>query len=280
MPTHRKTPAVGKRLALAPRYLRLYTDPGVELAERNYRYATVSWRLPLSQAAMVSLDVWNWHFAADTLERIEDITRNRIAPLFAACRRGGLQIVHAPAWPVAERHPNWVKLLPPEAKPQPAWPDSPVWPPPAFRQKSGVYKAYARPGEPQAEYRSRHCRELRQFHPVAGPGGDEAVVLNGEELHRLCAQRGILFLFHVGFNTNACLVMRDYGTLAMMQRGYETIVVRDCTTGMETHETVADLTCTRGQIASLEQFGAYSVTSDELTAALRRARSRTEEPAP
>ena len=255
-------------LHVRPRYFRLYTDPGVELAEENFRYRELDWKIPIEQAALVSLDVWNYHFARDTLDRINDITANRIAPLVEACRRGGLQVIHAPAGPVAQKHPNWVKLIPDDEKPQPAWPKSPPWPPAEFRQKKGPHAQYARPHEPQDAERSGHRTKLRDFHPAVRPVGDEAVILSGEELHRLCARRGILFLFYVGFNTNACIVMRDYGTLAMQRRGYEVLLIRDCTTGMETHETKDELMCTRGQIASLEQFGCYTVASEQLIAAL------------
>ena len=257
-----------RALHISPRYCRLYTDPGIGLAEENFQYTELDWEIPLAEAALISLDVWNYHFARDTLERIEDITVNRIAPLVEACRRGGLQVIHAPANPVAQKHANWVDLIPEEETPQPAYPQSPKWPPDEFRKKEGPYAQYARPHEPQDAERNQHREKLRDFHPAVRPDGDEAVVLTGEELHRRCAQRGINFLFYVGFNTNACIVMRDYGTYAMHTRGYEVVLVRDCTTGMETCETVGELICTRGQIATLEQFGIYTVTSEQLTKAL------------
>ena len=260
-------------LHVRPRYFRLYTDPGVELAEENFRYRELDWAIPLQRAALISLDVWDFHFARDTLERIEEITVGRIAPLVEACRTAGLQVIHAPAGPVAQKQANWVKLIPEEGKPQPVWPGSPDWPPAEFRRKQGSYAEYARPDEPQDAERNRHREEKRDFHPAVRPVGDEAVVLDGEELHRLCHRRGILFLFYVGFNTNACIVMRDYGAFAMHARGYEAILVRDCTTGMETHETVGELTCTRGQIATLEQFGIYTVTAGHLGEALAERES-------
>ena len=260
-------------MEIRPRYYRLFTDGEVELAEENYRYRELDWTVPLSQCALISLDVWNHHFSRETLERIEEITVNRIAPLVDACREAGLQVIHAPAGPVAQKHPNWVKLIPDEEKPQPIWPDSPVWPPAEFRKKDDAYAQYARPHEPQEARRIAHREQLRDFHPAVRPVGDEAVILNGEELHRLCAKRGILFLFYVGFNTNACIVMRDYGTLAMNARGYDVILVRDCTTGMETHETLADMTCTRGQIATLEEFGIYTVTGEQLRDSLENSES-------
>ena len=255
------------RLRLRPRYYRLYTDPGVELAEANYRHAELDWQLPLREAALICLDCWNDHFSRDTLERIETISRDVIAPLLAACREHGLQVIHAPAWPVAQKHPNWLRLME-DRQPQPPWPDSPDWPPAPFREKTGEFAQFARPVEPQEEQRIRMRSEQRDFHPAVRPVGDEAVIHHGEELHRLCAQRGILHLFYVGFNTNACIVERDYGIRDMMGRGYHGILVRDATTGMETHETLPDMTCTRGQIASLEQFGAYTIAATELVEAL------------
>ena len=96
----------------------------------------------------------------------------------------------------------------------------------------------------------------------------EAVIATGDELHRYCRQKGILFLFYVGFNTNACILLRDYGTIEMSNRGYEIILVRDCTTGMESFETADQLWQTRCAIQFLEMFGKYSITSDELIHAL------------
>ena len=256
------------------RYYRLYTDPGIELAEENFRYVELDWEMPLSEAALICLDVWNYHFARDTLERTDAVTRQKIGPLVQACRRHGMQVIHAPAAPVATKHANWVRLVAKDARPQPAWPASPVWPPKEFVEKQGPYAQYARPHEPQNDERVRHREEKRDFHPAVKPEGDEPVIVNGEELHRLCAQRGILHLFYVGFHTNACIVMRDYGTYAVMRRGYNVILVRDCTTGMETHETKDTLECTRAAIAGLEQFGAYTVDSEQLMRALSNAGAR------
>jgi len=259
-------------MRIHPRYHPLTTPEGVEEAEANYRHATLDWEMPVDEAALVCVDCWSWHFSRETLERIETITRERIAPLLEACRKNGMLVIHAPADPVATRHPNWVRLKPKEAKPQPAWPDSPDWPPEEFKKKVGPYAKYAKPRHPQLDARARHRETKRDFHPLCRPVGDEPVVLDGEELHRLCAQRGILHLFYIGFNTNACIMGRDYGVMAMGRRGYHIILVRDCTTGMETAETLEDMACTRGTICSVEQFHGFTVESGELIKALESAR--------
>ena len=106
------------------------------------------------------------------------------------------------------------------------------------------------------------------MHPAVCPAGNEAVIATGEELHLYCKQKGILFLFFLGFNTNACVLERDYGTLAMFRRGYEVIIVRDCTTGMESVETRDGLEQTRSAILNLEMFNRYSVLAEDLIAGL------------
>lgn len=264
-----ENPAGGACIHIRPRYYRLFTDAGVEMAEANYSHRELNWEMPLSEAALVSVDVWNHcdYFARDTQEREEEVVANRIVPLVAACREHGLQVIHAPAHPVARKSPNWVKLIENESR-QPEWPNTPDWPPAEFRQKKGPYAQYARPAEPQSEEQNRFRAERRDFHPAVRPVGEEPVIASGEELHRLCAQRGILHLFYVGFYTNACIPLRDYGIYQMLHRGYKIILVRDCTSGMETHETQADLACTRGYIASFEQFEGYTVTATQFTEAL------------
>ena len=54
----------------------------------------------------------------------------------------------------------------------------------------------------------------------------------------------------------------------MGRRGYEIILLRDCTTGMESFETHQTLGQTRGAVLFLEMFGHYSLTSEELIAGL------------
>jgi nicotinamidase-related amidase len=259
-----------RTIEIHPRYARLYTPPGIELAETAYKRVALDWRVSVDQCAVVAVDCWNWHFSADTLARIEQICAERIAPLFDACRRAGLALVHCPADPVASRHPNLRRFRRDGETAQAPFPQSPQWPPPEFRAKTGEFAGFARPHEPQDADRNRHREQTRDFHAMCAPQGDEAVVLDGEDLHRLCAECGYLHLFFVGFNTNACVMMRDYGLPAMSRRGYHTILLRDCTTGMEIADTTDSLVCTQGTIATIEQFLGYTMDSSDLIAALAR----------
>lgn len=251
-----------RTLSIQPRYHRWYVDPGVEWLEINTGYATLDWVLPVSATALVLVDVWQRHYIKDTEARAEAIITNNLLPLMTACRNVGMSVIHAPSPPVARQHPNWVKLVS-EAEMAPRHDD---WPPASFRDLSGPYLPYRRPKEPR-EAEKQNLPPL-DFHPKARPVAKEPVVATGEELHRYCKKQGILFLLFTGFNTNACILSRDYGTMQMSNRGYEVILVRDCTTGMESKETQPTLSQTTGAILLLEMFGQYSVSSREVIAGL------------
>lgn len=254
-------------LHLHPRYHRWHVDPGVDWVEANTTWAHLDWQIPLDRAALVLVDVWDRHYLKDTAARAEEIIQQRLRPLVAACRGAGLAVVHAPSPKQAEGHPNWLRL---DGWDAPAWPRDETWPPPAFRKREGAYARYRPPDEPRDGERQALRAGLR-IHPDLEPAGQEPVVATGAELHRWCCSRGVLFLLFAGFNTNACILHRDYGTLDMDRRGYMVLIVRDGTTGMESAETHDGLWQTRGAVLLLEMFGRYSVTCDEIIAGLPAA---------
>jgi nicotinamidase-related amidase len=268
-----KASADERVLRIEPRYYRWHVDPGEEWLEKNTGYARLDWEIPISRAALVVVDVWDRHYIKDPEERAETIIQEKIRPLVAACRKSGLQIIHAPSPPHAKKCTAWVaaekehapRVNPPAGKAITS--TEKPWPPAEFRSKSGPYKAYARPQEPMAADRARILKGIC-IHPDVRPEGTDVVVATGEELHTFCRQRGILFLFYIGFNTNMCILQRDYGTMKMHARGYEVIVLRDCTTGMESFETREGLWQTRGAILFLEMNRKYSILSEEFLAGL------------
>ena len=249
----------GKTLHLKPRYHRWHVDPGVEWLETNTHAAYLDWKIPLSQCALVLVDVWQKHYLKDTEARTEKIIDEKLSPLLVKCREQGLQLIHAPANRVAIKSPNWVKLAPGSDY----YFKEDSWPPQDFREAKGIYQAFGKPFEPREEERKATAASV-DFHPKIKPVGNEAVICSGEELHQYCKKKGILFLLYAGFNTNGCILSRTYGTVNMGLRGYGITLVRDCTTGMETKETQPGLLQTNGAILLLETWGHYSVTSDEI----------------
>ncbi|MCP4782590.1 MAG: isochorismatase family protein [Fuerstiella sp.] len=261
-----------RTLHIKPRYYRWHVDPGEEWVEKNTGYAHLDWEVTLSRVALVLVDVWDRHYIEDTESRSEEIVQQKIRPLLNASRRAGVEIIHAPSPREARLYKAWNQQRYPVQEsslrvPQPAAKSELTWPPVEFRSKAGPYKKYARPFEPMAAVRLERLKGMR-IHPDVEPVGDEVVVANGAELHQYCREKGILFLIYLGFNTNACILTRDYGTLEMGKRGYEIIILRDCTTAMESFETADELLQTRGAIQFLEMFGKYSITSQELIAGL------------
>jgi nicotinamidase-related amidase len=252
-------------LRISPRYYRWHVDLGVDWVETNTEYAQLDWKVPLEQSALVLVDVWEGHYLADCEARINAITENHLAPLLSCARSSGMPVIHAPSPDTAKRQSGWVRL----ADKNPRRESDPEWPPKDFTRKEGDFATFARPFEPR-ESELDVLRTDRPIHKLARPEAGEAVVANGEELHLYCKREGILFLFFVGFNTNCCVLLRDYGTIAMRDRGYEVVIVRDCTTGMESYDSQAQLGQTNGAILFLEMFRAYSTTSDEMIAALSR----------
>lgn len=254
-------------LHVKPRYYRWHVDPGVKWVETNTGYAHLDWNIPIDQAALVVLDVWNRHYLEDTLARSEKIIKNNIRPLVDACRQAGMQVIFAPNPKLAREHPAWVNLVSEKETTalQKAQTDS--WPTEEFRSKHGIYRQYDKPKEPREPERKK-LSAGKTMHPDVQPVGTDVTVATGEELHRFCKQKGILFLFYVGFNTNCCILMRDYGTQKMWDRGYTVTIVRDGGTAMESFETQDQLLQTKGTILYLEMFGKYSVTSKDIIAGL------------
>lgn len=259
-----------KDLTLTVRRNREIADPGVPCREENLRLGQMQWRVPVEQSALVMVDCWNEHPLESHLERGGEIAREKILPALQACRSVGMTIVHAPAPQIARKYPQW--LMGPGDDASHARPAPPSdWPPAGFRQRTGAYAAYARPREPVLEEWLRTRDPHRGIMDFLGPKGDDVVVETGEQLHRLCRQRGLLHLFYAGFAANICVQFRDYGVRALQARGYNIILLRDCTTAIETAHTREGMWLTEAAILNVELKIGVSTTSDELIRACRQA---------
>ena len=93
------------------------------------------------------------------------------------------------------------------------------------------------------------------------------VVGTGQQLHDLCQERGILHLLFAGFATNWCILGRDYGIRAMRGRGYNTILVRDATEGVEFPDTLTARWATELAVREVEQVHGFSTSMADFYAA-------------
>src|SRR4030042_6345543 len=85
-----------RTLSVKPRYYRWHVDPGIEWLETNTGYSTLDWKIQVSQAALVLVDVWQRHYLKDTEARGEAIINNNLIPLINTCRKGEMQIINCP----------------------------------------------------------------------------------------------------------------------------------------------------------------------------------------
>ena len=247
-------------LNLPCRYYRVYTDPDTPCDEGNFHFVERDLPLPVDQTALVLVDLWSTHYIDSWLERATQVTRERIVPLLQAARQAGMTVVHAPSPRVVESfHPE---SMPSPVPGQPA--GGPEWPPPEFRgvYRSGEFADFGRDPEPRLqEALDRYVTELKIADAVA-PLPGESIIATGPQLHELLCERHILHLIYAGFATNWCVIGRDYGIIAMNERGYNIVLVRDATAGVEFHDTVDELTATEIAVREIETKYAWSTTTD------------------
>jgi nicotinamidase-related amidase len=249
-----------------------HPESGTECVEARFRYSEWPVTVPMREAAVVLVDVWDTHVIASHAARTAEIARTRIAPVLGAARSAGIAVMHAPSPVQARRYPQWSHYASEADASAPAvrsWPflEGDDWPPPAFRRREGRFAEFRRP-LPPAPPGLRGEREARRIDPSVEPEPDDFVVATGDQLHRLCRDRGILHLFYAGFAANICIPFKDYGIRAFHARGYNCILLRDCTTAIEGHDTVQDLRGTHQAIRELEMAGlASTITSHAFIAA-------------
>ena len=89
-------------------------------------------------------------------------------------------------------------------------------------------------------------------------------------MHDLARERGIVHLIYAGFATNWCILNRDYGMRAMARRGYNMILLRDATMGVEYADTVETCFTTELSIREVETQIGFSACNEDFFAACRR----------
>lgn len=251
-----KHQGAGKQLAVPCRYYRMLTDPDVPCVERNFGYVEKELLIPANQSAIVLVDVWSEHTVDSHFERTMEITRSRIAPVLAAARQLGVLVIHGPSAEVGDR------FNPREQKPATAA-NGPEWPPREFRRREGHYSGFSRLHEPRQVKWMEAKRTTLDIAEPATPTPEDAIISDGEQMQAILAEHGILHLFYAGFAANICVLNRDYGIRTMNKRyGYNIILLRDATTGIEYHDTIDDMTATKLAIREVEAQLGWSTTTD------------------
>lgn len=209
------------------------------------------------ETAMVLVDVWGGHPLKSHYERTGRIMATTLRPCIEAARRARIAVIYAPSPPVARAYPQWLRYASEEELESDEHEHEPDWPPPEFRQCDGKYSSLRRsPNESPPNYHGElpDWWHIRDIAASIAPTPEDFVVATGEQLHRLLRHRRIVHLIYAGFATNICVTYRDYGLQAMRRRGYSPVLLRDCTTGIETRETIAGFAITEAVLKDLERW--------------------------
>ena len=246
-----------KNLDLRVRYFQDSTPADVPCRETEFVRREFEMPLPIDETALVLVDLWNVHFIESWIERAKQVTVDCVVPVIDAARKTGVTIVHAPSPSVAAQYPQLERHNPP----QPSTPNT--WPPSEFRSRSGDYNIYRGPRS-QPPGIGIHWNKLASqlsMSPAIDVKEDEFVIATGQQLHELMEERGILHLLYAGFATNWCVLGRDYGIRSMSRYGYNIILLRDATTGVEFPDTYENLFTTEIAIREVEQQYGFSASN-------------------
>jgi len=265
-------------LALRVRHYQFDFAEGQSWVEENTHSTEAEYSFKPQEMALVLVDCWDRHYLKSFLARSDQIVRERLVPVREACHEAGITVIHAPSAAQARKYPQWLHYAGDDELFARHTATTPDWPPPAFRSRSGEYEQFAKqPGAVVQAWRVVES-DQRRIVPELEPRDDEFVVATGRQLHRLLRHRKILHLLYAGFATNMCVLARDYGMRTMYHRGYNTILLRDCTTGIEAHDTVATLGLTQAAIREAEMLLGFTADSLDLEAAIRQHVTARDQP--
>ncbi len=251
-------------LNLRVRYFQDSTPADVPCRETAFIRREFEMPLPVAETALVLVDLWNVHFIESWIERAKQVTVDCVVPVIDTARKAGLTIVHAPSPPVAAQYPQLQRHKPPE-------PSAPsTWPPSDFRSREGDYVVYRGPRS-QPPGIGIHWDKLASqlsMSPAIDVQEDEYVIATGQQLHELLEEKRIMHLIFAGFATNWCVLGRDYGIRSMARYGYNIVLLRDATTGVEFPDTYDNLFTTEIAIREVEQQYGFSASNADFFAAV------------
>lgn len=218
--------------------------------------------VPAAETAIVICDMWDKHWCRGATERCDEIAK-KMAPVIAAARAKGIQIVHAPSECMdfyADTPQRRRMQLAPNASP-PRLP-KPAEPPLPIDDSDGgcdtddaMYLAWTRQN------------------PRIDIGEFDGISDNGVEVYNLFHDLGIKNVIVVGVHTNMCVLGRSFAIRQMTQWGMRCVLIRDLTDTMYNpkrkpfvpHDKGTDLV-----VEHIEKYWAPSMTSADLVEGLPR----------
>ena len=163
--------------------------------------------------------------------RTMDLCTQRLPPLVAAARRAGLQVVHVYGGIPDPKEPCAARSLAEAGSPPPS--DEERVPPDADvsrRHTLDVFGTLFKRPEGSPDHEAGLPQVLR-------PQGDDLVVSESWQLHRLMKKRGITHLLYTGWALNWCLWFSPCGMSDMDRKGYLCSAVRGGCVAIENRES-------------------------------------------
>ena len=233
-------------------YFQDSTPPDVPCTEENFERRSFVMPVELDRTALILVDMWDRHYVKSYSERAQEILRTSVVPVLEAARSVGMCIVHTPGPDIWDD----MSALPPRLDPR--------WPPAQFKRRQMQYALYRGPRRqyPGVLHHWEKMREELQMSPLVAPLPGEAITSDGRTLHGLSIDRQIVHLIYCGFATNWCIMNRPYGIRMMRRAGYNTMLIRDATTGIEFPDTLDGMWATELAIREVEQVHGFTMSSN------------------
>ena len=222
--------------------------------------------LPPGQTAIVICDMWDKHWCAGATRRVAALAE-RMAPVIAAARAHGIQIIHAPSetmgfyrdWPQRQRMLHIARAEPPA-------PLGITDPPLPIDDSGGGCDT----GDAQYKAWSREIATL-------SVGDGDVISDDGAEIYSFLRQHGIQNVLIMGVHVNMCVLNRSFAIKQMTNWGIRCVLVRDLTDSMYDPKDRPYVSHERGTelvIEHIEKYWCPSATSADLMKALHRRGTR------
>jgi nicotinamidase-related amidase len=227
---------------------------------------TVRKDLPARETAVILCDVWDNHWCQSAARRC-DVLARRMAPVLAALRASGVQVIHAPSdcmdfykdTPQRKRIQETPRVEPPKAL-ELSEPKLPIDDSDGGcddEKPAGSHKAWARQ------------------HSAIPIAGEDVVSDNGQEVYSFLKQNGRKNLLVMGVHTNMCVLNRTFAIKQMTKWGIHCILVRDLTDAMYNPKKPPFVSHDEGTglvIGHIEKYWCPSVVSKDLLDAAKAGR--------
>lgn len=258
-------------LNLKARYFVDSTPENVPCREENFIRRELVFPLPVQRTALVLVDLWNKHHIESWIERASKMAQEVIVPLINRARETGIAVVFAPSPGVIREVPGKYHVYPGTGIPEAATAiPKATWPPAEFIDRRGEFELYRGPRSQNPPIRAHWPKTpIFDLAPCISVQEEDYVIATGDQLHDLCTELGVFHILFAGFATNWCILNRDYGVVHMRARGYNTMLMRDATEGVEFPDTLADRWATEIAIREVEQRHGFSVSNDDFYDACR-----------